>query len=385
MKPWMKWLVLGLLLALLAAGILRALSARSAQQAALAAQQEAMKTPPPLEIKAHEMLRVQMQELPLALPISGALKATNSAIVKARVAGELQGLQVREGDSVKAGDIIARVDASEYQARFNQAQQQAESAKAQVEIAKRNFDNNRSLVEKGFISQTALESSSSTLVSAEANFRAAQAGADVARKALEDTVLRAPIAGVVSQRLAQPGERVAIDTRIIEIVDLSRLELEASVDAASSVAIRMGQSAQLRIEGSDQTINAKVVRINPSTVAGSRAVMVYLAVVPQSGLRQGLFAQGTLAMGQHNVLAVPLSAVRTDKPEPYVQVLVDNKVQHKSVTLGGRSELKGEMWVRIDGVAADSIVLAGSVGTLQQGSLIATATAKTTQTTVKEK
>lgn len=378
MKPWIKWLAFGLLLAMLAAGILRALSARSTQQAALAVQQEGMKTPPPLEIKPQELLRVQMQELPLGLPISGALKATHSAIVKARVAGELHDLKVREGDSVKVGDIIARVDDSEYQARFRQAQQQATAAKAQVDIAKRVFDNNRSLVEKGFISQTALESSSSTLASAEANFHAAQAGADVARKALDDTVLRAPIAGVVSQRLAQPGERAAVDARIVEIVDLSRLELEASVDAANSVAIRIGQAAQLRIEGSSQTmnetINAKVVRINPSTVAGSRAVMVYLSVASQVGLRQGLFAQGTLAMGKQNVLAVPLTAVRTDKPEPYVQMVVDNKVQHKAVTLGGRSELQGEIWVRIDGVAADSTVLAGSVGALREGSVITTTT-----------
>ena len=200
----------------------------------------------------------------------------------------------------------------------------------------------------------------------------------MARKALDDTVLRAPIAGVVSQRLAQPGERAAVDARIVEIVDLSRLELEASVDAANSVAIRVGQAAQLRIEGSSQTmnetINAKVVRINPSTVAGSRAVMVYLSVASQVGLRQGLFAQGTLAMGKQNVLAVPLTAVRTDKPEPYVQMVVDNKVQHKAVTLGGRSELQGEIWVRIDGVAADSTVLAGSVGALREGSVITTTT-----------
>lgn len=373
MKPWMKWIALALLLGMLAAGILRALSARSTQQEALATQQDAMKIPPPLEIQHQELLMVKMQELPLALPLSGALKATNSAVVKARVAGELQLLQVREGDSVKAGDTIARVDASEYQARLKQAQQQAESAKAQMDIAKRAFNNNRSLVEKGFISQTALEGSSSTLAAAEATFHAAQAGAEVAQKALDDTILRTPIGGVVSQRLAQPGERVAIDARIVEIVDLSHLELEASVDAANSLAIRIGQAAQLQIEGSNQTINAKVVRINPSTVAGSRAVMVYLVVVPQAGLRQGLFAQGTLAMGKQNVLAVPLSAVRTDKASPYVQKVVNNKVQHQTVKLGERSELKGEAWVRIDGVAQDSTVLAGSVGVLREGSLIQSA------------
>ena len=81
---------------------------------------------------------------------------------------------------------------------MRQAQQMAESAKAQVDIARRNFDNNRSLVEQGFISKTALDTSISTLAAAEASFRAAQAGVDVANQSLSDTVLRAPLAGLIS-------------------------------------------------------------------------------------------------------------------------------------------------------------------------------------------
>ncbi|MFY8043080.1 MAG: efflux RND transporter periplasmic adaptor subunit, partial [Rhodoferax sp.] len=229
MTRWLKWIVGALVLALIAGGAIRALSARKAQKEALAAQQEASKTQVAVVLGTQDVVTVKSMDLVQSLTISGPLKAVNAAFVKARVAGELQGLTVREGDVVKAGQVIARVDATESQARVRQAQQQAEAARAQVDIAKRSFENNRSLVEQGFISKTALDSSTASLAAAEASYRAAQAGADVAGKALDDTVLRAPMSGQVAQRLAQPGERVAVDARIVEIVDVSRLELEASL------------------------------------------------------------------------------------------------------------------------------------------------------------
>src|SRR6185369_657887 len=161
-------------------------------------------------------------------------------------------------------------------------------------------------------------------------YKAALAAVDVAKKALDDTVLRAPISGIVSARVAQPGERVAIDAKVVEIVDLSRLELEATLTAADSVNVRVGQTAALQIEGRAQPVAAKVVRINPSAQAGSRSVLAYLEVADVAGLRQGLFAQGTLGTGQLTALAVPLAAVRTDKPAPYVQVVENNQVAHKA-------------------------------------------------------
>src|SRR5450756_242168 len=93
------------------------------------------------------------------LAVSGSLKAVNSAMIKARVAGELQGLTVREGDFVKAGQVIARIEASEYTSRVRQAGQQAESGKAQVDGVQRRYDNNKALVDQGCISRTVLDAS----------------------------------------------------------------------------------------------------------------------------------------------------------------------------------------------------------------------------------
>jgi RND family efflux transporter MFP subunit len=368
-KRQYTWLALALVVLLIGFGVMRALSARKAQQEAVA-QASVAKSQAVVELAASDVVKAETRELSQGLPISGSLKAFNSAVVKARAAGELQGLTVREGDTVKAGQVIARVDATEYNARVRQAQQQADSAKAQIDIAQRQFDNNKALVDQGFISKTALETSMNNLAAARANHQAALAGVEVARKTLDDTVLRAPISGVVSQRLAQPGERVAIEARVIEIVDLSRLELEASLSAADSVDVRVGQEASLQIEGSAKPVLARVARINPSAQAGSRSVVAYLAIADATGLRQGLFAQGTLATGRTSALAVPLSAVRTDKPAPYVQLVLNDKVVHKDVELGARGEAGKEMMVAVKGIVPGAVVISGSVGSLREGTAV---------------
>ena len=369
MKRWIVWMAVATIVVLVGGGIWRALAARQAQQKALAEAsvqgKEAM-----LDLAPGELVTVQRQSLALAVPVSGALRAVESAMVRARAAGELQGLTLREGDSVRAGQEIARIDATEARARLRQAQQQADAAKAQVDISQRQFTNNRALVDQGFISATALVTSQASLEAAQSTYQAALAAADVARKALDDTVLRSPLTGQVSQRLAQPGERVGVDARIVEVVDLSRLELEALLSPTDSWAVRVGQKARLRIEGVASPIVASVVRINPSAQAGSRTVPVYLVIeqgAAASVLRQGLFVQGALDTGHAEVLALPLDAVRTDKPAPYVQVVQSGRVAYLPVKTGQRAVVGGDTLVAVEGVPEGTAVVAGRMGSLRAG------------------
>ena len=375
MKRWIPWLVAAVVVVLLGGGVWRAMAARQVQQKALA-EANAQRAQAPLQLAADEVLQVRRQNLAVGVPVSGALRAVDSAMVKARAGGELQGLTLREGDSVKAGQEVARIDPTEARARLRQAQQQAEAAKSQVDINQRQYANNRALVDQGFISATALVTSQASLEAAQSSYQAAVAAADVARKALEDTVLRSPISGMVAQRLAQPGERVGVDTRIIEVVDLSRLELEALLNPADSVAVRVGQKAQLTIEGVGAPVPATVVRINPSAQAGSRTVPVYLRVEQPAGatpLRQGLFVQGTLDTGRADVLAVPLDAVRTDKPAPYLQVLKDGRVAYAEVKTGNRAVVDGQTLVAVEGVPEGTAVIAGRIGQLREGTAVTVA------------
>lgn len=322
-----------------------------------------------VELQSSDLLTLRQQTMVFTLPVSGNLKALNTVTVKARTAGELLSLAGREGDTVKASQVLAKIDPAEYQRKLRQAEQQADAAKTQIDIAQRQYDNNKALVDQGFISKTALEASEATLAGAKATYNAALAGADVARKTLDDTVLLSPISGQISARLAQPGERVGIDQKLLDIVDLSSLELEATLSPADSMEVRVGQAATLTLEGRDQPVNAQVQRINPNVQSGSRSVLVYLKLQSTQGLRQGLYGQGQLELGRQQVLAVPLEYVRTDKPEPYVQVLNGSRLSHQAVTLGKRGRIGSNegAWVEIKGIEAGAQVLSSRVGAMREG------------------
>jgi len=340
--------------------------------------------PVSIELSDGDIAIAEKMTMSQGLPVSGTLKAVRSAMVKARVAGELVMLEVREGDAVKIGQIVARVDNTEYLARQNQNKQQAEAARAQVEVAQRQFDNNNALVNQGFISKTALDTSISNLNGAKASYQAALATLDVATKALDDSVLKAPLNGFVSQRFAQPGERVAPEARIIEIVDLSQLELEATLTSAQAMNVKLGQIAKLNVEGTHEEVSAKVLRINPSTQTGSRSVLIYLGLQSHPMLRQGVFVQGNLGTQKVQAIVVPLESVRSDKTKPYVQAIRDDKVMHIQVELGAKGEANGQAVMALKEIEEGALLLAPSAGAVRDGTLV-TRTPKTPTVTTGAK
>jgi multidrug efflux system membrane fusion protein len=381
-----KRIALAIVVVALAFGIVRAISAKKAQQ--LAATRASLEQGQ-IELSQNDVLTAEVRELTQGLAVSGTVKALNYAVIKARVAGELKEITVREGDSVKAGQVLARIDPIEYQRRYEQAQEQAIAAKAQMEIAQRQWDTNKALVDQGFISKTALDNSLASFQGAVASHKAAIAGADVARKSLDDSVLRAPFTGVVALRVAQLGERVGIDAKVLELVDLRQLEVEAPLSPSDSVDVKIGQTAQLQIEDRTELVTARVSRLSPSAQAGSRSVLVYLALDKPAGLRHGLFAKGTLGLLNSHVMAVPLTSVRTDHPSPYVQVVEkvgeDMRVRHQTVEMGIRgTDASGkdpQEWVAVKGLSAGSTVLKGQVGAMREGMVVRFTASNTTTST----
>ncbi len=368
MKRALRWVAISAAVLVLGAIALRTLQQR---QKAPAPQPAAAKASVALELAASDVLTAGVIELTRTLEISGGLKATQSAFLKAKVAAEVTSLTVREGDRVTRGQILGQLDSTELDWRLRQAEQTAASAKAQAAIATRALENNRALVAQGFISPTGLETSVSNDAAAQGTLEAALAAVELARKARADATLVAPISGLVSQRLVQPGERVAIDARLIEIVDLSQLELEAAVATEDIGALSLGKPALLSIDGVDARITAKVARINPSAQAGSRSIMVYLAVQGQPQLRQGMFATGKIELARKATTAVPLSAVRTDGAKPHVLLLQGEQVRAREVSLGLRGEVNGQAWVEVaSGVAPGERILAGSVGSIRDGTAV---------------
>jgi membrane fusion protein, multidrug efflux system len=370
-----RWAIAVLALALLAT----LLGWRVTQQRRAAALAAA--TPPAaaaLELAAGDIASARRTELASLLPVSGGLRAVNSAMVRAKVAAEVREVAVREGDRVSAGQLLVRLDDTEFVWRLRQAEDQAAAAKAQLDIAERTLANNKALVDQGFISKTALDTAVSSAAGAMASLQAARAAAELSRKAVADAVLRAPLAGLVAQRLVQPGERVAVDARLVEIVDLSSIELEAALAPDDVAGVRVGQMASVQMDGLAEPIKARVVRINPSTQAGTRAVMTYLALDAQSphhaAVRQGLFARGSIELERKSALVVPASALRLDQARPYVLVVEAGKVAQRSVTTGLRGDValgaSSEAAVEVSGIVDGAIVLRGSVGALRDGTLV---------------
>lgn len=365
MKRVLKWLLPVLAVLVVGALIARTIVARRAD-----VPPAAPRAPLALELAPGDVVVARTVPLARTLEVSGGLKAVNSAVIKAKVAAEVKTMTVREGDSVKAGQVVGQLDTTEVEWRLRQAEQTASSARAQLDIAKRTLENNRALVAQGFISPTGLQTSVSNEAAAQANHLAAMAAVELARKSRGDAALIAPIAGMVSLRLVQPGERVAVDTKLVEIVDLSRLELEAAVAAEDVVALAVGQPARLQIDGIATPVAARIARINPSAQAGSRTIPVYLALEPHPALRQGLFARGRIETAQQSVLAVPLSAVRSDLAQPYVLQIEGGKTVLRTVTLGQRGEVDGQPWVAVSGVAEGATLLTGSAGAVRDGTAV---------------
>jgi len=333
-----------LILLIVAGGVVWGLMQRSTAPAkpAAPAQATVAATPPTLEFLPQEVVTAAPVEIRQTLALSGSLRAVDMATVKARVPADVRQVLVREGESVRAGQIVVVTDGTEYEARVAQARGNLDAARAQLEIATKTRDNNRVLVEKGFISRNAFDNAESQYAAAEANVAAARGAMNIVQKSLNDTVIRTPISGLVAARYVQPGEKVSPDNKLLDIVNLQKMELEAAVPTSDIAQIVVGQRVSLHIEGLPETFDGKVVRVNPSTQAGSRSVLVYVQVAnPKNVLRVGMFAEAQLVLkAKQGILALPQSAVRKDSQGTFVYTIADGQLNKTPVTVGidGRSD-----------------------------------------------
>ncbi len=330
-----------------------------------------------IELVASDLLVVSAVDLSRQVPVTGSLRAVQQTVVKARVAGELKSLDVREGQTVKQGQRIGQIDTLEHEWRVKEREAQLQASEAQVASAQRTQDNNRQLLEKNFISQAAFDASRFALDTASGNRDAARAQLTLARKTLNDAVLTAPISGVVAERFAQPGEKLSPDNRILSIINLASMEIEASVPASELGGVSIGQAVALKVEGIKELQKGSVVRIAPSTSAGTRSVPVYIRLqsppVSNEQIRAGLFAQGQLDVERlGNVLAVPQGALRDQAGRTTIYLIKNNRIEEREVKLGLRGNLPdGRAVVQVvQGLNAGEQIVAANLGVLKSGAAV---------------
>lgn len=325
-------------------------------------------TPAPVVFARSDITQVHTSRLQRGLPLTGTLAPRSEARVNARVAGELVMMSVREGQAVKRGQVLARIDQTEVQARVAAREADVEAARAQLVLAQKNRSTQQALLDRNFISRNAFDATQSSHAVAEAKVRAAEAELALAEKSRGDSVLAAPFDGVISERHARQGERVSVDAPVVTVVDLSRLELEAPVPAAQIARVKVGQAVTLRVEGYDEReFSGRIERISPATVTGTRSINVYAVIENRQGqLRGGMFAQGRLVWDEvDNALLIPATAVREEAGTTVVYAIEAGVVRRKSVKVS-EADADGQVQV-FAGLQPGASIVRINLGALREG------------------
>jgi multidrug efflux system membrane fusion protein len=286
------------------------------------------------ELAPSETFAVRRTDLRFTVPLAGTLRPIDQTTLKSEVAAKVSEVLVQEGQPVRKGDVLVRLDTEDLTSRLNERVANLESAKAQLALAEKNRSMKLSLQQKGYAAQASVDEVESAYRTSQANVRAMQAQVDLARRALEDAVVRAPMEGFVSERAVNPGDKVPVDGKLVVLIDLSRLEIEAPVPTNEIALVAVGQRALFRVPGLEgREFAGRVERINPTAKSGSRSIPVYIRV--ENGdrvLRGGMFASGDIVVREvKDVAAIPPDAVRGDQSHRYVLKLEGDKIARQPV------------------------------------------------------
>ncbi len=324
------------------------------------------------ELSRGDVVAVEARALSLNLPMSGSLAPLAQATVKSKVSGVVLDANLREGSSVAAGQILARLDQGDQGARLAQQQAMLDEANARLALARKNHQNSEALLKQNYISQQSVDTTQNSVALAEASVKAAQAQVQLARIALNDTVIRAPLAGVISRRHVQAGEKLSPDMPVYTIVDLRQMTLEAQVPASEIPRVKIGQEVQFKVDGfAGRDFSGKVARINPTAETGSRSMLVYISVDnADHALSGGMFAKGQLTTHKSAVRPlIPFNALRKEKDADIVYQIVDGKVIAQPVKLGLRNDDEGMVEVT-DGLAGGASLVIGKLEGVKPGTRV---------------
>lgn len=306
----------------------------------------------PLELAPSEVGTVRAMRLREVVRFTGSLAPLDQTTVKSRVAGQIADVTVREGDTVREGQVIARLDVADLTARLDERKSMLRAAEADADFAAKTRANRLQLFERGIVAKTQLDQADAEYHYKQSVLAANQAQVLVAQKALADASIKAPMDGIVAERIANPGETVPVDGRILTIVDTSRMEVAATVPASDVARLRVDQVAAIRIDGFGERSFAGIIRrIAPMTQSGSRSVPVFVAIADrEAALRGGMFAQGEIVVAEKAAaFALPRAAIRNDAEGDHVLTVESGKLERRAVRVVG-DWARGDL-VEVEGLA----------------------------------
>lgn len=322
----------------------------------------------PIELIAAELHTIKPRGLVDVVRFTGTTQPVDQTIVKGRVAGRLAEVLVREGDRVTKGQVLARFETNELQSRVNERQSALDAARADARWTARDLGDKETLAKRNIVSQSALDAARSSAENKASMVSVAEAQLEIAQRNLGDAEVKAPFDGVVGERIANQGESLPIDGKILTLLDTSHVEVAAQMPAADVVRLKVDQPVTVSLEGfGGREFPGRITRISPTAQPGSRSIPVYVEITDRhDALRGGLFAMGSVVVAEkRHALAVPAAAVRKDDQGDYV-LAVENGVLIKKPVGAVRTWSRGEL-VEVKGLESGMTIVSAPLPGLKAG------------------
>jgi membrane fusion protein (multidrug efflux system) len=324
--------------------------------------------PAVIEIGRENVVEVQSQEITVGPLVSGELKADREATVRAEVGGAILQVFPKEGEAVRVGTLLAKIDGKTLEDAYASAQSAQRSAEQTLAWAEKEQTRIESLVKGGALAERDAELARNAAIQAKAAADDARSRVTTARKSLDDLTVRAPIAGVVATRHVQAGDVVAPGGELYTIIDPTSMRLEASVPSEQISAVRVGATVAFHVRGyPNERFEGRIERVSPAADPATRQVPIFVTIPNKSRrLVAGLFAEGRLEQESKTALVVPQVAVNESGGTSWVLKVQDGKAQKVDVKIGLR-DVQTERVEIVAGVAKGDLLLVGAAQGMTPG------------------
>ena len=301
------------------------------------------------------------------IAITGNLRPIETVMVRARLEGDLQGVFVREGQNVRAGQLLARFESIEQQSGLQSASADKAAAEGDLATAQWNLQQSEDLFKAGAIAETEVRIARNAVATARARVAAANARLRTSSTSARDTRVLAPTSGTIERRFVENGEHVANGAQMFSVVRNNVLELAAAVPERLANSVSPGQPVRFFANGVN--FEGRVARVSPTVDPLSRSITVYVQIPNSNGaLKGGTFASGTLlARNIANALTIPTSAIKqSGRGTQIVYRIEQGTLDTATVQVGVRDDRAGVAEIT-SGVSAGDSIVSGNVGSLGRG------------------
>lgn len=314
-----------------------------------------------------KVMTIQYQDVVPSLTFTGTLEGQVSATVSAKISGRIEQVLVQEGQEVKAGDPLLRLESVELNNSVRQAGDGVRKAQASYDLALNDYNRYQALFDKGIISAQQLDNAKAKFKAAEADLSSAAASRSSAEQQSSYAVITAPVDGVVANKTATVGQVVSPGSALMTVQDLHQVYAVVNVEQKDLGRVKVGQTGKVTLDAYPGKVFEGTVEVmNPEAGSASRMFRTKLKLDNSSGeLKAGMFASVELVTGgKAQVLEIPQAAVVQKQDQYFVFTLENGKAVRHPIEIG---EINGSTIAVKAGLQPGSQVIITGANRLKDG------------------